>query len=431
MMHYNRTNATRLLIGFLVTGYYFWGISLVPFHPDESTYIYMSADTDTLFTDPIDLAWDRSQEISPTIRYRLIDSPLTRYMIGVGRSLLGLSVLPADWDWSMTWAQNSLSGGLPAEDLLNAARFSVALVFPFSLLLIYASGRSIEGKWTAVLSIVFLAGNALVLLHTRRAMAESILLFSTLLWMYLAFKPKTSPLLLGLAAGLAFNSKQSGLSLLPLSMLALVWSPSGWEKNIKKLLRDVSILLAVFIFITAILNPVFWRQPLRSIQVSLQLRGDFNKRQSSDMALLNPEGLLESPGKRLLSLVANVYILPPSFAEVGNYLEQTRTSELAYLNIPGHNLFRGLVPGALLFTLTIVGIYLAFRHRSGQSPVQRRSFMLLFTATTVQAIFILSAFSLPWQRYYISLVPMLTIWIAYAISIMIQTIQTQLSKSNG
>ena len=45
----------------LLTIYYFGGLAQVPFHPDESTQIYMSSDFDQLLSDPLSLTWDQSK----------------------------------------------------------------------------------------------------------------------------------------------------------------------------------------------------------------------------------------------------------------------------------------------------------------------------------------------------------------------------------
>ena len=57
-----------VLIG-LFTVFYLWGVEAVPFHPDESTYLFMSSDLETLFQAPTSLIWqpeiegDRRQQV--------------------------------------------------------------------------------------------------------------------------------------------------------------------------------------------------------------------------------------------------------------------------------------------------------------------------------------------------------------------------------
>ena len=80
--------------------FYFWGLSKVPFHPDESTQLYMSADYEQITTKPFAMAWEENDSASSFTRYRLLDAPLTRYLLGFGRTLFSLPALPSDWDWS-------------------------------------------------------------------------------------------------------------------------------------------------------------------------------------------------------------------------------------------------------------------------------------------------------------------------------------------
>ena len=106
-----------------------WGVPGVPFHPDESTYLYMSRDFDSLFRqgDPAAVTWRAANQPQDVIRYRLLDGALAHYLPGLGRLLGGYSLaLPHDWDWSASWAGNATLGALPDAGLLNAARWPAA-----------------------------------------------------------------------------------------------------------------------------------------------------------------------------------------------------------------------------------------------------------------------------------------------------------------
>ena len=63
-----------LAIGFVAL--YLSRLAAVPFHPDESTQLYMSRDFDTLVLqrDPAALAWTPDQPLTPEARYRLLDA---------------------------------------------------------------------------------------------------------------------------------------------------------------------------------------------------------------------------------------------------------------------------------------------------------------------------------------------------------------------
>ena len=68
-----------------LTLFYLWGMNLVPFHPDESTQIFMSQDPFDFIKDPLSLSYSPDTELTSKMTYRAIDMPLTRYLIGFAR----------------------------------------------------------------------------------------------------------------------------------------------------------------------------------------------------------------------------------------------------------------------------------------------------------------------------------------------------------
>lgn len=82
-----------------ISVFYLAGLGTVPFHPDESTQIFMSADLERFFENPADLFWQPHQINEQRQRYRLLGAPLPRYVIGFGRLVAGrLAPLPTNWD---------------------------------------------------------------------------------------------------------------------------------------------------------------------------------------------------------------------------------------------------------------------------------------------------------------------------------------------
>ena len=189
------------------------GIDSVPFHPDESTAIFMSEDVKIFFRDPASLFWQMDKENDLRQKYRQLDAPLSRILIGIGRILAGAPALSADWDWSKTWQGNQMAGALPSSYLLTASRFSVALLYPFSLLLIYWLGKKLSSETGGWLAMFILAGHSIILLHTRRAMSESALVFTLLLSLASMIVIKKRLWLAALPIALAFNAKQTLIGL--------------------------------------------------------------------------------------------------------------------------------------------------------------------------------------------------------------------------
>lgn len=407
-----------------VTLFYLNGALQVPFHPDESTQLFMSQDFFTFFSDPLRMAWDSGQEIDLRQHYRLLDAPLTRYLLGLGLAFSRQSPLLTDWDWGKTWDQNKVAGALPSTDQLLAGRRINSLLIPLGLICVYWIGKSICGWPTGLLAAALLGSNALVLLHNRRAMAESILTLTVSLVMLGLVKFRKHPALLGLLIGLAVNAKQSTIGLALVGLLAILQSSWTAKKNrLCRSLFNIAIYGGVILIVTLALNPFLWRSPLHAARVAWQERQELTARQLALQKELAPQQMLNSTTQKTFALLANLYILPPSFKEIGNYQEQTAASEAQYLSSPANQLLRGLLGGGILLSLTLFGLIVAFFQIRPNQPGsdalfhQRWSVFYLLLATLAQATAILLAFSFAWQRYVIPLVPFVCLWIAYGITV--------------
>ena len=180
-----------LLAAWLVfTLYAVWGLPTVPFHPDESTYLYMSRDFDLLFREgqPSAVSWQAEGQPAAVRRYRLLDAPLVRYLSGLSRTLFGQPPLAQDWAWSASWDANVAAGALPNSRALNAARLPATLFAALSLLPVYGLAAQLGGRWAGAGAAMLYALSGLLLLHGRRAMSEGPMLFFALLTAWLALR---------------------------------------------------------------------------------------------------------------------------------------------------------------------------------------------------------------------------------------------------
>ena len=415
----------------LISGFYIWGINLVPFHPDESTYLFMSRYFDQLFRDPFSMAWKPDNESDQRQRYRELDAPITRYMLGLGRSLFSIPAPKVDWDWSKTWQQNQQAGAVPGNDLLFAGRLTVSLLFPINMILIYFTGKEVGNRTTGLLAVLLLSSNALILLHTRRAMAEGPLIFGIILSIWSFIQGDRRPWLAGLAVAFAFCTKQSALALLPVGMLAVGWVQTNKPFWIRKSAINMVQYLSAFILLTLALNPLYWSNPIKAIQASWQARNELLGRQTKDTLALAPEQILQTPEKRTAVLIANIFIVPPSFAEVGNYLEETSISEARYLSIPGNDLGRGIIEGGVLLFLSLVGILISVLRILKSEYRHKRSLFLLMIATVFQTVALLIAVPLSWQRYVIPLIPLICLWIAFGATSLLESFKESIAIPQG
>jgi hypothetical protein len=458
----------------LLSWFFLSGLQAVPFHPDESTQLFMSADFNAVLTNPLQLTFHPNAKGDLKQHYRLIDAPLTRYILGFGRTIGGFPALRADWDWSKTWDENAQAGALPNEDLLYAGRVAVTLLLPLGLLFLYLTGKQVEGGMTGLWATLLLGLNALMLLHGRRAMAEGALIFGVAFFLWSLFQGDRRPWLTGLAIAIAFNAKQSTLALLPVGLLAVAWLPGGASIDLRKIGVNIAEYLGVFILLTFALNPVFWNSPVQTIQIAIHERHDLLERQVADTQRLAPEKVLDSPRERLVAILANLYATPPMFYEVGNYIEETQSAEVEYLKKPGHGLFRGLAGGGVMLFITLFGfamslLYLRaigdapreppeglpvryadqkplpepvsgserYRETFGRSENgsfqtfstlrnprdrKRRAIILLVIASAAQFSALLLAVPLPWQRYVIPLVPFAALWAGIGLANLISAV---------
>jgi hypothetical protein len=421
-MSYSRVPAFRLraseialiiVVGIFSAGYWL-GVAAVPFHPDESTYLFMSADWEALFSRPFSLAW-QPEITDPRQLYRLLDAPLSRNLIGASRWIAGLPALPADWNWSLNWEQNRLAGALPDAGLLSAGRFGEAVLFPLSLLLLYLTGLRLGGKVLGWSAMLLLAANALVWLHTRRAMAEGGLVFSVCLFTISLVSCQKRPWLIALPAALAFCAKQSTLPMAAIGFLAVIaYTPRPLVGF--RLARSLGLFALLWLGLVGLLNPFLWAHPLESIQAAILARQDLLARQTSEFAAALPGSVLTSPWLSAISLLANLYLTPPALADVGNYLAQTSASSQVYLANPLHSLLRSLPAGALLLVLSVFGFYLAGRQGLSSRVIQRWDIGLAWLAGLLQFLSLVLTVTLPFQRYAVPLVPFVCLWTAWSMA---------------
>lgn len=395
---------------------YLAGVPGVPFHPDEATQLFTSADLETLFHDPASLAWRSTAPLDARMHYRLVDAPLTRWLLGLGRQITRQPALPVDWNWAKTWDENRSAGALPSQALLLTGRFTLALLFPFSLWLTARIGRQVGSEGTTWFALLLMAGSALVLLHTRRAMAEPALLFCELLFLWAVIRLKKHRWLAAIPLALAVCAKQSTAPLALIGLLAIWWPPREQTFSWKNSLLQTAAYGALFLAILFALNPFLWHDPFGAAVAAVDERSALMADQLRSLAALQLTLADQSAAARLLGLAAQLFVTPPAFADVGNYLAATRASEQTYLANPLNNLLRGVVGGGLMLALTLWGTLRAGLCLLRRSCISHRSLALVWLAGLLQFVFLLIFIPIPWQRYYLPLVPFVVLWTAWSLA---------------
>ena len=410
---------------------YFWNLSTVPFHPDESTQIYMSSDIEQIFTDPSLLFWN-PDPIDPVRQsYRLLDAPIMRYLIGISRQLFKVEPLESDWSWSSSWEQNVQNKAYPNSKQLWVSRLASAVFFPFSLLLLYKLGKRISSSKLGWILMLLFSINPLVLLHTRRAMSEGPLVFFILLFLWTIVNRKRNVYLIASSLALAINSKYSAAPLLIVGGLFLFFDAKDKENKWKIPLKNVVIFTTVIIAVTIMLNPFSWSNPIDSIQAAFRARQNLVANQVADLRIIAPERVLDTLSERSAAIVGNLFFTRLAFADYGNYSKYTSESEMYYLEYPVNNLFRTPLGGAFFVTLTLLGLTISIvQWKKDHFRVDQPLFPINLSAFA-EISFLLISVPLPYQRYIIPLLPFILIWVGVALEHLLSLIQTKNKKEPG
>ena len=422
----------------LFATYALWGLPGIPFHPDESTYLYMSRDFDLLFRQatPAAVGWQAANQPQDVLRYRLLDAPLAHYLPGLGRLLGGYASAPAhDWNWSADWTANAARGSLPDAGELAAARWPAAMLTVLSVLPLYGIGLRLGGLGTAVGTALLYALSGLVLLHGRRAMSEGPLLFFTLaaIWV-VVYRPRQTGLWGG-AAALALAAKLTALALLPVLGVAVLWRPpveagrdaqpirrGGWGGRA----RRAVMCAASFAAVSYLLTPALWAQPFGGLAAMLQARQQLTTNMTGALSAVVPSQVNSSLGDRLFAMLYHVYFAPPAFWDVPNYAEQTAAAEQAYLASPlqigwhTRSLSLNLAAGGALLALTLAGVGFGLHDRAARRwraaqvlPAAEREALIVLLVWSAATVVALLQINIAWQRYYLPLIPMVCLWACY------------------
>ena len=418
-----------------------WGVSLIPFHPDETSILYQSRDFEILLSNPASLIWNSELPNDYDQTYRLLNPPLPKYVLGLARTIGGYSAaqVSTDWNWSLNWDENLTAGALPANSLLYAARLINTLLFSASSIFMFFTAKRLGGTPAGLAAAILLGTNPLLLLHTRRAMSEAALIFTLTFSLWAILHPRLRPWLAGLAVSLAVISKLSAAPLFLMGLIVVVWRSEISKELLKPFTRGLLQYLVVFTLTVYLLTPLIWRQPIQAGLAMLDARIDFTQGQIDTLTEFGlADQLLSTPSERFVAVLAHQYFTPPAFSDVGNYTKNTAAQEIAYLAIPGHNLLRGLLAGGLMLTLTILGFVWTFVFTIGSlssqpipqppfplkgegpgkgSITSRRTFLIFVAGTLIMAAALIATIPIPIQRYSLPLTPFLTIWIALGLTL--------------
>ena len=203
-------------------------IDTVPFHGDESSRIASSASFEAFIQGDFDSPlWEESY-------WTLTQPPLSRYVIGIGRSVGGYepSDLNRHWNWSLDDAANIKRGSLPDPGLLWWSRLPMAILTVLAGLSLFYLARALAGAVAGYVALLLYASSVYLRQTLLVAMGEAPLLVCLLLAALIAvwalphweeavarrpihllrLRPLAGLLLVGVWSGLAGAAKLNGLA---------------------------------------------------------------------------------------------------------------------------------------------------------------------------------------------------------------------------
>jgi 4-amino-4-deoxy-L-arabinose transferase-like glycosyltransferase len=404
--------------------YAFSAVMDAPYHGDETTYIFAANDFDIALRGD----WDalRVDGIGNIGSYeRLMNGMVYPYTFGAFRYVLNIQdiAMPGhNWTWGVVWDQALASGSVVGDSLLIPARMLSTGYVAAAAIIMFGIGWRFGGRPTAYIASALLALNPILLLQGRRALPEGALMFIGLLTIWIASGIAARRergqragwgrwLALMLASALAICVKQTGLLFVAAAFAWIVVPELIRRRRIPFTVIGASFVTGVgALAIAFALSPGLWNDPPQ------RLRELFNERVSlvNVQVSLDPNAPM-SLETRALSILRQPFLTPLQhyesygFAESPAFMAWTRrydASPLTGLRLDQPSLISGLL-GATLTAFAVVGTILVFRPRyNGGAPSSAAIGLFIWLTLAVGALMVNP---LPWQRYYLPLLPIVVI----------------------
>lgn len=394
----------KLLLAVWIIGwtvYILAGVPLATFHGDESMLIYGSQDYATAFIErrPADLTTEPPYVVDSDPHLRILNGSTAPYTMGLSWHVGGFTHadLPGLWQWGADYETNLGQNNRPSDDLLHVARLPSSLFLAASVAVIFALGWLLEGGWLATVASGLYAVNPIVLLQGRRAMQEGALFFFGMLTILIALQISRGKstwlwwLALTLSTALTVVSKHSGVLYAVAAFgIVLVTVAQDWRSILKLALSG---WLSIVIFV--LLSPALWNNPPARIGDLLDVRRELLDNQTQ----VNPT---TDVGERITGIIQQPFMEPVVHFEVAFWagFEAITAEREAYMATPWRGMVFGSFFGAILTLFAGVAMVIAVWRR-------RHSALWIWSGVIVASLL---ANPLPWQRYYLPWIPVMTLW---------------------
>lgn len=412
----------------LLSLYILAGVSIVPFHGDESTLIYMGRDAYYQF---VLNDWDQVMYSDPPTNateqhLRLLNGTIPKYLYGMVAIISGYSFeeINEQWNWGLDWEQNLAEGRVPATALLLRVRFISALFLVGGLVTLFCITSTIGGKAPAYAATLLYALHPVLLLNGRRAMMEGGLIFFSLfvlltgIWV-IQKQVNWTYWLLGIVSGLAVATKHPAAIAVAAvfigCQLVIILNKETVLRNTLKLIGAGVLSLLVFY----IVNPAWWINPLARVPEVMELRSELITEQTEFF-----DGY-DSLNESLSGFVQHVFIAQPQYYEVEIWGEWIGGEITRYENslLAGFTIGGGAVGAVLLCLFVIMGIL-----HVRQVGWQNRLLLSIWAALIPLAILLTNP--LNWQRYYLLIYPVVVIFAGMGFAYLIERLLVYFPQLN-
>lgn len=386
----------------LLSAYILAGTSIVPFHGDESTTIWMSRDYAYTFITP---DFDQIRYIDPPLRtteqhMRLITGNLMKYAMGVSWSANGVASeqINEQWDWGADWQYNQQNGHAPDDSLLMYGRWPSAVMLALGASVLFVIGLYIGGRPVAYLASLYYFLNPALLLNGRRAMFEGGLILFILLvvlagiWL-LRYRAWWAALLLGVLSGLAVSAKHPAVfTVVVVFVVCGVFALLQAERRLQSLNKLIAAgLISLCVFYVT--NPVWWGDPVTRVGQVIDARSGILEGQVAAF------GGYDTFTDQLTGFARQTFIVSPQYYEVGiwqtyiaDQIQRYESSWWAGVSIGGST-----IGAVLVVTLVIIGFAALWPDRRIETPTRWLIGAWCITMFLVTALIT----PLEWQRYYL------------------------------
>ena len=415
------------------------GVPYASYHGDETTQLYSSHDYATLFLRQDPQALAVGYPTHDELEYlRIADSTTSRYTVGLAWHLAGYreSDLPtANFNWSLDYAGNRALGLIPDQALMVVMRLPSAIFLALSALVMFLIGYRFGGLPMAFFVSGLYTLNPIILLNGRRALQEGSLLFFGLLTVLIGLlirerreRGESVPLLLWvgltLAGALTLVSKNNGFIYIAAAFL-WVFLPELLRPRMRAIL-STGIKLAtcgvLLIGLFVAFSPGLWSDPLARVKEATVARLSAMEGQMKDDSAEAPSSM----SRRVEDIMTQPFIKPLAHYEGGyaNLYEAQRDLIAAYDASPISGIHFGLLLGIPLTLLALFGVIANFQPKV--RPYRSPAFSIGLLTWLLINVGVLLWLPLPWQRYFLSLIPVVTIFAAVGLWSLIGLIRPSL-----